>query len=476
MADNLDLCDPPAALKSPVWEHFAFKKKEGIIDKTNTICRLCSASINHKAGTTTNMIAHLKRKHNITVESSHKKEKTKPPVSSTSTGQLRLHDVFAMKNKYARSSDRHETITKSIGTFIAKDMRPYSIVENVGFKKMVAVLDPRYDIPSRTHFAEKVIPALYEETKATLTANLSKAPFIALTTDSWTSRATMSFNTITAHMIDEDWEINNYVLETTRMEDAHTAENISNFLTSSISKWNLQKNGLLPSVTTDNASNIVNAARLAKLTHVGCFAHTLNLASQKGLRVPQMDRLLGRIRRVVSFFHRSTTAAAVLRNKQTLLSLPSHKLINDVQTRWNSSYDMIERYLEQQPAIEAALLTKDIKKNAKDVHVLSDDDVASAEYAMTVFGPLKTITTVISDSKSPTLSMIHPLKEKLLRDLQTKDSDSPLIKAVKAAVTTDLKPRLIFSSLILKISQFKYFSFSKQKINEQYTTEIELVI
>ncbi|CAL9695311.1 unnamed protein product [Knipowitschia caucasica] len=67
-----------------------------------------------------------------------------------------------------------------------------------------------------------------------------------------------------------------------------------------------------------------------------------------------MDRLLGRIRKVVSNFYRSTTAANVLKTKQEMLKLPSHKLINDVPTRWNSTYDMLERYLEQQVAIYSA--------------------------------------------------------------------------------------------------------------------------
>lgn len=64
------------------------------------------------------------------------------------------------------------------------------------------------------------------------------------------------------------------------MSESHTAEHISNFLTSSISKWDLKKNEQVPSITMDNASNVVNAAKLAKLIHVGCFAHTINLASQ----------------------------------------------------------------------------------------------------------------------------------------------------------------------------------------------------
>lgn len=102
---------------------------------------------------------------------------------------------------------------------------------------------------------------------------------------------------------------------------------------------------------------------------------------------------------------------AVLKSKQSLLELPQHKLINDVPTRWNSSYDIVQPFLEQQAAIEAVLLTKDVKENAKDVHLLSEDDISAAESVIKVLGPIKTITTIHCDEKTLTVSMIHPLKE-----------------------------------------------------------------
>ena len=49
---------------------------------------------------------------------------------------------------------------------IAADMRPYSVVENAGFKNMLNVIEPRYNIPSRAHFSQTVIPALCQKTKA----------------------------------------------------------------------------------------------------------------------------------------------------------------------------------------------------------------------------------------------------------------------------------------------------------------------
>ena len=116
-----------------------------------------------------------------------------------------------------------------------------------------------------------------------------------------------------------------------------------------------------------------------------CYAHTLSLAVQKGIKIRSIDRLLGRIRRVVAFFHRSTTAAAVLKAKCKLLNLREVKLIQDVSTHWNSAVDMLERFLELQLAVYATHISREIKCKEKDnIATLSEDDITLAENIVTV--------------------------------------------------------------------------------------------
>ena len=438
-----------ASKRSGVWEHFKFKSTNGKEDRSNTVCNLCETTFRYYTGSTSSMSAHLKRKHNLIITSERKvdendniKSKTTRGTRSTISGQLQISDVLGRKNLLPFSSIRHKSITKSIGVFIAKDMRPYSVVENEGFKAMLRELEPRYEIPSRRHFSEKIIPNLYDETRTVVEDQLKQAPFIALTTDSWTSRATESYNTVTAHFLNKDWSVISYVLQTRVMDISHTSENLSEMLLNCVAEWNLKRDDLMPSVTTDNAANIINAVQIAGFhPHIRCVAHTLNLATQRGLQVPLMERLLGRIRRVVSFFHKSTTAMALLRSKQTILELPQHKLIQDVSTRWNSTYDMLSRFTEQNTAIEAALQNKSLKKNAKDVYTLSEDDIANAESVLKILEPMKTVTTLLCSENSPTTSLIHPLKEMLLRQLKVKEDDCSLVKSVKTAIVKDLEPR-----------------------------------
>ena len=184
--------------------------------------------------------------------------------------------------------------------------------------------------------------------------------------------------------------------------------------------------------------------------HIGFFAHTVNLASQKALQVVSLARVvsLGRVQKVVSFFHRSCIAASVFQEKQKMLQLPSHKLLQDVFTRWNSAYDMLSRYLEQQPAIMAVLMSREIRQNGKDIDTLSDSDVSKAEEAVELLKPMKTITTVLCTEKHPTVSMIMPVKSVIMTSMSVKDSDSQLVKQMKEAIVQDIRKRYTESDVV----------------------------
>lgn len=133
------------------------------------------------------------------------------------------------------------------------------------------------------------------------------------------------------------------------------------------------------------------------------------------------------MRRIVTFFHSSSTATHILKEKQSALQLPEHKLIQDVRTRWNSSFDMMSRYLEQQPAIFATFHHKDVKKNIKDIVTLSETEKSEAEELVNILGPLKKMATILCSEHSPTVSLVHPMSEMLLREMARKSSTSQMV-------------------------------------------------
>ncbi|CAI5642216.1 unnamed protein product [Oreochromis niloticus] len=160
------------------------------------------------------------------------------------------------------------------------------------------------------------------------------------------------------------------------------------------------------------------ATQLAGYLHVKCFAHTVNLASQRALNLPAVARVLGRVWRITGFFNRSTVANHALEQKQKMLQLPTHKLKNDICTRWNSAYDMLQRFLEQQPAICAVLLSPEVRKSSTDIFTLNETDIGNTEEIVRAFKSMQVATTVMSEEKNLTLSLVAPLLAQLLHDSQ----------------------------------------------------------
>lgn len=126
------------------------------------------------------------------------------------------------------------------------------------------------------------------------------------------------------------------------MDASQTAEYLSAVINSALVGWNLIGNEAKPAITTDNAANIVNAVKLSGLCHVRCLAHVLNLCVQKGLKNETAVVMLKKVRKIVGFFHRSTTAAARL-SSTAGLDLKPRVLVQDVDTRWNSTFDILDR-------------------------------------------------------------------------------------------------------------------------------------
>lgn len=434
MASGEELEDPPSSFKSVVWENFGFpvtynSDGDRVVNKTKTVCRRCSATVNYVSGNTSNMLSHVRRHHpDMPITGTRRKKSV----------QLRLPTV--LQQPLDTNACRAKKITEAIGIYIASAMRPYSTIDEAGFRYLLHVLEPRYTPPASTHVRQSVVPALYNKTRVIVEEELKTAHSVALTTDSWTSRATESFLTVTAHFISSEWDMRSVVLQTRPLHEQHTSIHLAEKLKEVVSEWKLERPGMPIAVTTDNARNIVNAVGEAGLgPQIGCFAHTLNLAAKKALEIKQVSHVLAKMRSTVSFFHRSTSAAYLLENKQEMLGLPKHCLINDVATRWNSSFEMVERYLEQQAAVYSALAEKNVR--SKGIGNLSDLELSHAEAIVEVMRPLKTITAVMSTESTPSISMILPLQTTLLKSTETNTADSLIVKEMKTAIRDNFQSR-----------------------------------
>lgn len=75
---------------------------------------------------------------------------------------------------------RATQITETVSRVMYEDLRPFSIVDNPGFRNLLHVLEPRYETPSRVHFSGKVIPAKYARAKENLQTQIEGQTLLLL--------------------------------------------------------------------------------------------------------------------------------------------------------------------------------------------------------------------------------------------------------------------------------------------------------
>lgn len=239
---------------------------------------------------------------------------------------------------------KQEIIIQLVTKMICVDTLPISFIENKGFKDLLAYITPNYKIPCRKTISSR-INALYESQKQKLIAKLTTAKYISVTTDCWSSRANEAYITITCHYIGNDQKQYSYNLTTEPFAESHTSVYLKNILENILIEWNIADKCV--AIVHDNAANIVGATRDMPYEAVCCFAHSLQLVVNKALEVPGFKVVIDKCSHIVGRFNHSNKAANYLTIKQNQLNLPNHKLIQSVKTRWNSTYYMIKRIIEQ---------------------------------------------------------------------------------------------------------------------------------
>ena len=216
---------------------------------------------------------------------------------------------------------------------------------------MVKVLSGgSYEPPKRRYFTDNLLPRMQNESCQQIKKDIESISGIGLTTDSWTSCQIENYITYTAHYITEEWEMKCAVLSTQYSENKHTSENLAADIKQTEERWGMNSLLFKPIYVHNNASNITKAPKLLNPPRIGigCLAHTINLAASSATSIHRVSYILGKARAFIKTFKKSTPAHIVFKRKQELL-LPgnNHKLMLDCVTRWNSSYDMLERLNEQ---------------------------------------------------------------------------------------------------------------------------------
>lgn len=302
---------------------------------------------------------------------------------STSTTTLRRHllgthsTIYTLENKQQRqiipyTSAEQKHITVKLTQWISVNLQPFSIVEQTEFQQFIYALDPRYIIPCRQTIKQEV-DTLFLQRRSNIQLEINNfTTKFALTTDIWSSSYNnTAFLGITMHYINNDWKLKKCVLDFIPIEGSHSSRLILSKITNLLQEFNLSDR--IISLTTDNGSNMLACGReLANeleacfsnftFSHKRCAAHIINLAVKAGMKC--LDDSIIKLRRFVIKIRNSQVLLddlkSICRIKNKKFLMP----IQDIDTRWNSTYQMIERQIIMQDVIEILVHShEDILKN-----------------------------------------------------------------------------------------------------------------
>lgn len=431
---------------SDIWKYFS-KTCE---TSSFAVCKFCNASISRggknaviKGFTTTNLWNHLKRLHKeeIDIKKTDDSSESSCDIGPSPKKQATVPQLFESCRKYAVDDPRSKEITRLIAEEICVDMEPLNHVNKVGFQRLIKKICPRYEMVSRTHLTQVVLPDLYVQVKSKVKLQISNISNLCMTSDLWSSDSSSSINdfiSVTIHGVDKNFEMKNICLDVKPFDgETHSGELIAQNLCQAITNWEIETK--LKVIITDNARNIVNATKsIPNIEHIPCMAHSLQLVLQDAVfEVKDIKDMVTIARKIVGHFSHSTKAVKILRAAQEAHNVPIHILVQDVPTRWDSTYLMLNRLNEQRVAVQAVLPELNISYD------LNTQQWILLQQVVQILKYFEEVTKALSNNDT-TLADAIPLVNSLFKALELEGSKSvdQAVGNMAAKLTTKLSERL----------------------------------
>ncbi|GBP43103.1 Zinc finger BED domain-containing protein 4 [Eumeta japonica] len=333
--------------------------------------KLCQVQIlryySRKGGKTTSLKNHLKSIHQNEYEEFLKSEsdlKLKNTASQSSTAssstplqearkQLTLKDSLMKNQKWCTSNPKSKEIDKLIAEMIALQDLPFNFVEGIGFKRLMQFIAPNYQLRGRQFFTNYICDDLYPKLAEKISQLLKTFDKISFTTDIWSEpSANVSLLSLTAHGINEDFNRIKVILKCLTFDGRHTGDLIQDKFNEMLTEWGIIYEKIHCFIR-DGGSNMVRAMRLADIPDITCNVHQLQICVRHMLDYDEdVKSLIGKCKKICTHFNHSQIAQSELHKIQSeQLNQQPLCLLQECNTRWSSTFYMIERMIHIQDSL-----------------------------------------------------------------------------------------------------------------------------
>lgn len=254
---------------------------------------------------------------------------------------------------------------------------------------------------------------------------------------------------LTAQWIDADFQLQKILLHSQEFRGSHTAADISDAFAYMFDTWQIDRSKVHV-IVSDNARNMIKAIEDSQLKGIRCMAHTPHLAVNEGvLSQRSIKDVLAIGRRIVGHFKHSQLAYSCLQSMQDQFGTPMKRFQQDVSTRWNSTYYMLQSLFAQKRVLAA--YSADHKLPA----TFTSHQWVLIENILSLLAPFEQLTKEISSDATvaDVIPLIAALKCLLSKEVETdhgvKTMKSTLLESVSTHFTEIYSDPMHFIATIL---------------------------
>ncbi|CAF4960759.1 unnamed protein product, partial [Rotaria magnacalcarata] len=354
------------------------------------------------------------------------------------------HEPIDLTNIKEKENRIILSITKNL---IIRCNLPLNLVEKPAFRDFMKECSLKYRPVSAKRLKHDIIPSLKSIVLTRIHEKLDTTDHVTLTVDIWSDRRCRSFIGITCHFIDQDINLQAYLIDFLRLKSFHTSENIQQMTDEVLERFNIKKKVFR--IVTDNASSMIKAYKFglsfdtenieideknqfitendltiedfeehfepddlqmvnmsssdfgenedSPSVRLSCFAHTLQLCIRDGLKnVPYISKVLEKCQILGKCSNQSSKIADVLEELNKHISKMNI-------TRWNSEYMLMKSIL----SIGKNDLHSIVKLMDNPVTFLNND-LTILEEAVDVLEPFNEISIKCQSDTIVTVSIVVP--------------------------------------------------------------------
>ncbi|KAK9924067.1 hypothetical protein M0R45_032455 [Rubus argutus] len=361
-------------LKSVVWNDFDRIKKG---DSCIAVCRHCKKKL---SGSSTSGTSHLRnhlircqRRANLGIPqiyTAREKKKEGALTIANFDQEQKKDEVINLVNIRFEQEQTKDDVSNygscnfnqtrsrfDLARMIILHGYPLAMVEQVGFRVFVKNLQPFFELVT-SEGVEADCMEIYAKEKQKVSEVLDKLPGkISLSADMWASLDGSEFMCLTAHYIDECWQLNKKILSFIMVDSSHTEDMHSEIIIKSLMDWDIDRK--LFSMTFDSFSTNDNIALKIRdrqsqnkflycdgqLFDVRCAANVVNMMVQDALEA--LGEMTAKIRGSIRYVKSSQVIQSRFDEIAREVGIQGQRCIClDNPLQWSSTYTMLEIALE----------------------------------------------------------------------------------------------------------------------------------